>query len=60
MSRINMIIHDTENVGNTAILNFVSCIIILAQRLSHTRAAFGKRAISAIVLFYSCFMSNER
>jgi len=47
-----MIIHDTKNVGNTDIFNFVSCIIILAQRLSHTRAAFGERAISAIESFY--------
>jgi len=55
-----MMNHDTKNVGNTDIFNSVSCIIILAQRLSHTRAAFGERAISAIVLFYPCFMSNER
>jgi len=32
-----MIIHDTENVDNTDISNFVSYIIILAQKLSHTR-----------------------
>jgi len=32
-----MIIHDTENVGNIDIFNSVSCIIILAQMLSHTR-----------------------
>jgi len=30
-----MIIHDKENIGNTDFFNFVSCIIILAQRLSH-------------------------
>jgi len=32
-----MIIHDTENVGNIDIFNSVSCIIISAQMLSHTR-----------------------
>jgi len=32
-----MIIHDTENVGNTDFFNSVSCIIILAQKLSHTK-----------------------
>jgi len=28
--------------------------------LIHNKAAFEKRAISAIALFYPCFTSNER
>jgi len=63
-SRVNMIIHDTETVGNTNIFNSVSCIIILAQGLSHTRwyswAAFrnGIRIRYGVIL--SLFTSNGR
>jgi len=59
-----MIIHDTETVGNTDIFNSVSCIIILAQRLSHTRwhswAAFRNVIQIRYGVILSLFTSNER
>jgi len=59
-----MVIHDTENVGNTEIFNSVSCIIILAQRLRTQDDIAGLRSETlpeyVKVLFYPCLRLMNR